>query len=171
MRAMRCVCDMQWGKCAASARVHVCTRARACERAINKPPSVPPTQLEWDGRHVPATTPHGPERLCLSLTNTRALPQMFLSPKMFCPLSSGCPQIPLPCFIGHTFQAELEPARTGSVTAPRSPEGLLSTALPSVGRSRAQRPWKQHSTEIWNWKKKKQKNICRHMAFATCAQP
>lgn len=39
-------CDMEGGKYTVSARVHMCTHVCVYERAISKPPSVPPTQLE-----------------------------------------------------------------------------------------------------------------------------
>ncbi len=43
------------------------------------------------------------------------------------PLFPSLPPLPLPCSPGHTFQAELQPARTRSVALVQSPEELLST--------------------------------------------
>lgn len=75
------------------------------------------------------------------------------------------PSIPLPCFPGHTFRAELQPARTRSVALLQSPEELLSTTARCVNMSAClfvyhpfthhhhqQRPQKLYSTmhaKIW----------------------
>lgn len=51
------------GKYTLSARVHVRTNVCVYEHAISKPPSVPPTQLEWDGRRVSVQRPQPGEPL------------------------------------------------------------------------------------------------------------
>ena len=160
----------------------MCTHMHAYAHAINKPPSVPPTQLDCDG--MSRYNPHRPEKslsLACTQSHTHAhtcplyktllnhilssfvLLRQSLSPSAH--FSTLSPSFPLPRFPGHTFRAELQPARTRSMALLQSPEELPSTTARCVNMSACrfvyrpfthhhhqQRPQKLYSTlhaKIW----------------------
>lgn len=134
----------------------------------------------------PGTTPIARRSLCLSLAHSHTpmrthalcikhslitssplssfvLLRQSLSPSAH--FSTLSPSFPLPRFPGHTFRAELQPARTRSVALLQSPEELPSTTARCVNMSACrfvyrpfthhhhqQRPQKLYSTlhaKIW----------------------
>lgn len=64
-----CICDGRPYSLCLCDSVHMCTHMHAYAHAINKPPSVPPTQLDSDG--MSQYNPHSLER-SLSFTHTQS---------------------------------------------------------------------------------------------------
>lgn len=137
-RGGRCVCAHICGcakltVCVCVRLTHMCSRAytHAYAHAINTSPSVPATQLDCDGmsqhnphrlkRSPPAPTCTQPCTCSCTLTHAHVSSENTPQFKLFFPPLSASSQcsatvgplcLPPPRLAGHTFQAELRPART-----------------------------------------------------------
>lgn len=147
-----CVCDrirLQYLCLCGCAYVHT----HACICTCHKQTSICASNTAGLWWHVLVHPPHSLEKFLIhtqsctcahtysifsNLSILENIPWPKYSSSCFCLLQSSfissqslifpsLSQLPLPCFSGHTFQAELQPARTRSVALLQSPEEFLST--------------------------------------------